>query len=267
MKFSCRTTFAVFCLLSLLFAMFGNAPASAAPEASEKVAGPVPVWLYDAQSFEFWRDEKGNYQGLYPLLIRMINEKYGYQLQITPTGGEAISQQFRNNQYGVYAGVIRTEERARSHLLSTRLFDNEVVAASLNQRIFKTEDLASARVLFRANDATLDRVKQSYPTLRFRQLRMVNSSEEAFRLLSDDQADFYINDASEMENTTRYYQLSRPFPALRIASVFAFSPELTTVRDSFNQFINDAWRSAQNAAVADRKQPPVFVKPGDGERR
>lgn len=245
MKFSCRTTFAVFCLLSLLFAMFGNAPASAAPEASEKVAGPVPVWLYDAQSFEFWRDEKGNYQGLYPLLIRMINEKYGYQLQITPTGGEAISQQFRNNQYGVYAGVIRTEERARSHLLSTRLFDNEVVAASLNQRIFKTEDLASARVLFRANDATLDRVKQSYPTLRFRQLRMVNSSEEAFRLLSDDQADFYINDASEMENTTRYYQLSRPFPALRIASVFAFSPELTTVRDSFNQFINDAWRSGK----------------------
>ena len=242
-KLACRTASLFFLLI--VVTLVGTTRATAASAEAEKPAEPVPVWLYDAQSFEFWRDDKGNYQGLYPMLVKLFNEQNGEQLRISPIGGEAISQQFKNNQYGVYAGVIRTEARARSHLLSMRLFDNEVVAASLNQRVYKPEDFATARVLFRANDATLERVRQSYPDLKFRQFRMVNSSEEAFQLLSDNQADFYINDASEMENTARYYQLSRPFPALRIASVFGFSPELAPLRDRINQFINEAWRSGQ----------------------
>jgi ABC-type amino acid transport substrate-binding protein len=238
-------------LFAVLFMFAAITPAVPAGASDEKNTDSVPVWLYDAQSFEFWRDEKGNFQGLYPVLIKMLNEKYGYHLQITPVDGDTISQYFREDRYGVYAGVIRTEERARTHILSTRLFDNEVVAASLNQRIFKPEDLTTARVLFRANDATLDRVKQSYPTLTFRHLRLVSSSEEAFQLLGDNQADFYINDASEMENTTHYYQLSRPFPALRIASVLGFSPQLTAMRDSINEFINDAWRSGKMQQLLD----------------
>ncbi|MGY6029002.1 Response regulator rpfG [Phytobacter sp. AG2a] len=244
-KFFSSMAGVTFFLITLVGYWCGSAPATAAPGKSQTAEQSVPVWLYDAQSFEFWRDDKGQYQGLYPTLVRLINETYGYHLQIIPIDGEAIARQFRNNQYGVYAGVIRTEDRARTRLLSSRIFDNEVVAASLNQRVFKTEELTKARVLFRANDATLERVKQSYPALTFRDLRMVSSSEEAFQLLSDDRADFYINDASEMENTTRYYQLSRPFPALRIASVFAFSPELVSLRNTFNTFIDDAWRSGK----------------------
>jgi HD-GYP domain-containing protein (c-di-GMP phosphodiesterase class II) len=244
-KIACRIMLAVISLFCLILVVPGNELAMAAPSGNDSGVEPVPVWLYDAQSFEFWRDDKGNYQGLYPALVTLFNEKYGDHLQIQPVDGETISQHFKDNHFGMYAGVIRTDARARTHVLSTGLFDNEVVAASLNQRIFKPEDFATARVLFRANDATLDRVKQSYPDLIFRQVRMVTSSEEAFQLLSEDQADFYINDASEMENTTRYYQLSRPFPALRIASVFGFSPELTALRDRMNTFINDSRRSGK----------------------
>ncbi|WP_437891333.1 HD domain-containing phosphohydrolase [Phytobacter sp. V91] len=240
MKLACQAALNILGLFSFLFAF-----AAAGFVHAATAENTVPVWLYDAQSFEFWRDDKGQYQGLYPELVKKFNKESGYQLRITPIDGETISQQFKSNHHGVYAGVIRTEERARTHVLSTRLFDNEVVAASLNQRVFKPEDFSTSRVLFRANDATLERVKQSYPNLKFRQLSMVSSSEEAFRLLSDNQADFYINDASEMETTTRYYQLSRPFPALRIASVFGFSPDLVGLRDRLNQFISDAWRSGE----------------------
>ncbi len=64
----------------------------------------------------------------------MLNERFGYNIQIRPIGGDEISQRFNSDSYGLYSGVIRTEERT----------------------------------------------------------------------------DFYINDASEMDNTARYYQLSRP---------------------------------------------------------
>lgn len=223
-------------LLSLIWAVYillGPPSAIAAPREN----APVPVWLYHADSFEFWQDENGQYQGYYPELIRALNQQLNLQLEIRPIDGNEISRRFKANDYGVYAGVIRTEERARTRLLSARLFDNEVVAASLSTPAVTPEELAQTRVIFRRNDATRERVEQRYPDLHFRERVLVDSSEEAFRLLSQNKADFYINDASEMENTERYYMISRPFPALRIASVLAFSPELREMRAAVNDFI------------------------------
>jgi hypothetical protein len=73
---------------------------------------------------------------------------------------------------------LRTEQRARTKLLSSRLFDNEVVAASQTMQVSTPEQLRNTRVLFRENDATLDSVKQRYPDLTFRTQREVSSSEE-----------------------------------------------------------------------------------------
>lgn len=247
MKWCCgiKLTTSLFFLLLLSSTLLWLGHASAAPSAQQKQPEPIPMWVYEGESFEFWRDAQGNYQGLYPRIASMLNERFGYNIQIRPISGEEISQRFNSDSYGLYGGVIRTEERAHSKILSSRLFDNEVVAASINQRIYKPEDLHNTRVLFRRNDATEDRVLQRYPELKFRELRLVDSSDEAFRLLSDDQADFYINDASEMDNTARYYQLSRPFPALRITCVFAFSPQLRAIREDVNQLINDEYRSGK----------------------
>ncbi|MCL9671671.1 HD domain-containing phosphohydrolase [Citrobacter sp. MNAZ 1397] len=247
MKWCCRKalTSSLFFLLLLGCALFWLRPASAAPSVQQKPPETIPVWVYDAESFAFWRDAQGNYQGLYPRLAAMLHERYGYNVQIRPIDAEEMDRRFANDDYGLYAGVIRTDDLARNRILSSRLFDNEVVAASTTQRIYKPEDLHNSRVLFLRDDATQDRVQQRYPNLKFRELRRVENGEEAFRLLSDGQADFYINDASEMDNTARYYQLSLPFPGLRITRVFAFSPALHTMRDDINQLINDEYRSGK----------------------
>lgn len=208
-------------------------------------ATPVPVWLYDAESFEFWRDASGNYHGLYPQIIQALNAQYGYNLQIRPIGGEAILERFNAQRYGLYAGVLRTNARARSKLLSARLFDNEVIAASLQIQARKPDDLNGMRVVFRRNDTTAERVRQRYPDLHFKEMLLAERSEEAFQLLSDNRADFYINDATEMVNTGPYFQLSRPFPGLRIATVFAFSPTLLPLREHVNALINDWQRSGK----------------------
>lgn len=228
----------------------------AAPAAASPQQAMIPVWVYDADSFEFWRDAQGEFRGLYPQLINALNEKYGYRLQIQPVQGAEISQRFNTDSHGVYVGVIRTETRARTKVLSARLFDNEVVAASLNLSASQPEDLNGTRVIFRQNDATWDRIHQRYPDLKFRQLRMVATSEEAFSLLSTDQADYYINDATEMDTTSRYYQISRPFKALRLAAVMAFSPDLRGMRDNVNQLINEWQRNGkmQTALAENRRQ-------------
>lgn len=217
--------------------------AAFAQPASE--SDPIPVWIYDADSFEFWRTPQGDFQGFYPELIRAINEKYHTHLQFRPVTGPEIGQRFNNDSYGVYAGVLRTEARARTKILSSQLFNNEVVAASPTMSVNTAEELAHARVLFRQNDATLESVQKRYPDLKFRSLRLVASSEEAFRLLGEHQADFYINDASEMENTQRYYLISRPFPELRIPVVLGFSPELKDLREKVNAFIGEWYRSGE----------------------
>ncbi|MDY1039112.1 HD domain-containing phosphohydrolase [Lelliottia sp. CFBP8978] len=205
----------------------------------------IPVWIYNADSFEFWRTPQGEMAGFYPELIRAINQKYRTQLQLQPISGPEIGQRFNTDSYGVYAGVLRTEARARSKILSSQLFNNEVVAASPSLSVNTAEELRNARVLFRQSDATLDSVQKRYPDLKFRSLRLVASSEEAFRLLSEHKADFYINDASEMENTQRYYLLSRPFPELRIPVVLGFSPELRDLREKVNAFIGEWYRSGK----------------------
>ncbi|MGP3593372.1 HD domain-containing phosphohydrolase [Vagococcus sp. WN89Y] len=206
---------------------------------------PVPVWLYDAESYEFWRDASGGYHGLYPQIIQTLNARYGYNLQIRPIGGAEILKRFNENSYGLYAGVLRTDARARSKLLSARLFDNEVLAVSPRMQVLKAGDLNDMRVVFRRNDTTAERVKQRYPDIRFKEILLAESSEDAFHMLSTDRADFYINDATEMINTEPYYILSRPFPGLRIASVFAFSPTLLPLREHMNALINDWQRSGE----------------------
>ena len=206
-------------------------------------ASPVPVWIYNADSFEYWRTPQGELQGFYPELVRAINRKYDTHLELKPLTGPEIGQRFNADSYGVYAGVLRTEARARTKILSSQLFMNEVVAASPSMSVNTAEELTNARVLFRQNDATLESVQKRYPDLKFRSIKLVATSEEAFRLLSERKADFYINDASEMENTQRYYLLSRPFPELRIPVVLAFSPELRDLREKVNTFMGEWYRS------------------------
>ncbi|HDS9359699.1 TPA: transporter substrate-binding domain-containing protein [Enterobacter chengduensis] len=206
---------------------------------------PVPVWIYDANDFESWRTPQGELRGFYPDLIAAINKKLGTRLELKPLSGSDIGQRFAHDDYGIYAGVLRTEKRARTKILSARLFDNEVVAASPSMTVTSVDQLNHARVLFRRDDATLEGVQQRYPNLTFRSLRLVSSSDEAFKLLADREADFYINDASEMENTQRYYLISRPFPELRIPVVLGFSPELLPLREKINTFIAEWHRSGE----------------------
>lgn len=231
-----------FTFLLLSFALFWiSIPALNAAQPDE----PIPVWIYNADSFEFWHTPQGEPKGFYPDLITAINQKYGTHLRLNPLSGSEIGERFANNRYGVYAGVVRTEQRARTRILSARLFDNEVVVTSPTMTVTSVEQLSHARVLFRKDDATFESVQQRYPDLKFRSLRFASTSEEAFRLLSEHQADVYINDASEMENTQRYYLISRPFPELRIPVVLAFSPELHPLHEKINAFIGEWYRSGE----------------------
>lgn len=121
-------------------------------------------------------------QGFYPELIRAINLKYDTHLELKPIGGLEIGQRFNADSYGVYAGVLRTESRARTKILSSQLFINEVVAASPSMWVNTADELANARVLFRQNDATLESVQKRYPDLMFRSIHLVATSEESLPL-------------------------------------------------------------------------------------
>ena len=59
---------------------------------------PVPVWIFDANNFEFWRTPQGEWQGFYPELIKAINKQAGTQLQLRPLSGADISQRFLQNE-------------------------------------------------------------------------------------------------------------------------------------------------------------------------
>jgi ABC-type amino acid transport substrate-binding protein len=225
----------------------------------EPASEAVPVWIYNADSFEFWHTPQGEARGFYSQLVDALNQRYGLNLQLRPISGNEIGQRFAADAHGVYVGVLRTEQRARTKLLSSRLFDNEVVAASQTMQVSTPEQLRNTRVLFRENDATLDSVKQRYPDLTFRTQREVSSSEEAFRLLSQGKADFYINDASEMENTPRYYVISRPFPELRIPVVMAFSPDLRPMREQVNAFIGEWFRSGKMRRALEESKRDYFL--------
>lgn len=48
-----------------------------------------------------------------------------------------------------------------------------------------------------------------------------------------------------MENTQRYYLVSRPFPELRIPVVLAFSPDLLPLRDKINALIGTWYRNGE----------------------
>ncbi len=231
----------------------------AAPVYTSRNAAPVPVWLFDADNFEFWRDTQGRYQGYYPELIREINKRYGYRLELKPIGGEEIGHRFAENSFGLYAGVVRTEERSRSKILSARLFDNEVLAASLSRTAAVPEDLNDTRVIFRRDDATRNQVLQHYPYLHFRQLILVDSSTEAFTLLRERQADFYINDDSEMDDTLHYYTLSRPFSDLRLPCVMGFSPDVRYMRDNINQLITEWQQNGKLKALENQSKRNYLV--------
>lgn len=231
----------------------------AAPLNTSRNATPVPVWLFDADNFEFWRDGEGHYQGYYPELIQEINKRYGYHLELKPINGEDIGNRFKNDSFGLYAGVVRTEERSRTKILSARLFDNEVLAASLSRTAAVPEDLNDTRVIFRRNDATQPQVMQHYPWLRFRQLILVESSAEAFSLLREHKADFYINDDSEMDDTLHYYTLSRPFSDLRLPCVMGFSPEVRDMRDNINQLITEWQQNGRLKALENKSKRNYLV--------
>lgn len=100
---------------------------------------PVPVWIYNADSFEFWRTPQGELQGFYPKLVRAINLKYDIHLELKPIDGPEIGQRFNADSYEVHAGVLRTESRARTKILSSQLFINEVVAASPSMSVNTAE--------------------------------------------------------------------------------------------------------------------------------
>ncbi|MGU3523301.1 HD domain-containing phosphohydrolase [Enterobacteriaceae bacterium C23F] len=231
----------------------------AAPLAPVRDGASVPVWLFDADNFEFWRDAKGNYQGYYPELIQEINKRYGYHLELRPIGGEEIGNRFTTDSFGVYAGVLRTEERSRTKILSARLFDSEVLAASLSRTATVPEDLNGTRVIFRRDDATRNQVLTRYPFLHFRQLTLVDSSAEAFTLLREHKADFYVNDDSEMDDTLHYYTLSRPFADLRLPSVMGFSPELRGMRDNINRLISEWQQNGKLKALENRSKRNYLV--------
>ncbi len=219
--------------------------AESAPTLEQLRQRPVPVWVFHDDNFEFYYDSFGNLKGLYPQLIDTLNRRYQLKLYLAPISGEEISAKFNNHQPGMYAGVLRTEarSRSRSHQLSARLFDNEVVVASLNAQIYEPEDLKGARVAYREHDATRPLVETHYPALPFHSIREVKNNQEAFDLLLKGDIDFYINDASEMNDLPRELALSRPFPLLKLASVYAFSPDLIALRQPVNNLIS-SWSNS-----------------------
>ena len=223
------------------------------------VAEPIPVWILNTDSFEFWRDSHGNARGFYSELLKAINERYGYNLVLESVNGTTYYQHFRNNNHGLYASVLGTRDNVEHKILSTRIFENEVVVASITRQANNLTALQNARVLFRRHDQTITQLQERYPNLKFKQINWVDSSKEALQILRSGGADFYINEDREIDNPLYYYQLSRPFGKLRTYASFAITPDLNYMRNSINQLINE-WHKNGNLKVLQEKSQIEYLQ-------
>lgn len=228
--------------------------ALAAPPQKVKPPAAIPVWILDANSFEFWRDDHGQLHGFYPELLHAINSRYGYNLTLHPIDGTTFEQRFRHHDYGLYASVLQTREHLENTILSSRLLESTIVTASITRQAKSARDLNDTRVIFRRHDPTQALVKQAYPTLRFQQVIEVDSSKEALQILRSGGADFYINEDREIGGPLYYYTISRPFDALRITASFGISPELISMRDNINQLINEWLQNGKLKALEEQSQ-------------
>ena len=246
-------------LLVLLTLMLLWAPrAHAVPPQKIRAAAPIPVWILDADSFEFWRDNHGQFQGFYPELLHAINARYGYNLTLRPTDGTTFEQRFTHHDYGLYASVLQTREHLKNTILSSRLLENPIVTASITRQAKSISDINNTRVIFRRNDPTQRLVKQAYPTLRFQQVIEVDSSREALQILRSGGADFYINENREIGGPQYYYTISRPFDSLRITASFGISPELISLRSNINQLINEWQQNGKLRALEEQSRLEYF---------
>lgn len=228
--------------------------AFAAPPQKNKTASTIPVWILDADSFEFWRDGNGQYHGFYPELLHALNSRYGYNLALQPIDGTTFDQRFTHHDYGLYASVLQTREYLHNSILSTRLLESTIVAASITRPAASISDLNNTRVIFRRSDQTQNLVRQVYPSLRFQQVIEVESSNEALQILRSGGADFYINEDREIGGPQYYYTISRPFNSLRITSSFGLSPELIAMRTNINQLISEWQQSGKLQALEQQSQ-------------
>ena len=136
-------------LLALLTLLLICLPrAHAAPPQKTRAAAPIPVWILDADSFEFWRDARGQYQGFYPELLHAINARYGYNLTLRPIDGTTFEQRFNHHDYGLYASVLQTKDHLKNTILSTRLLENSIVAASITRQAKSITDINNTRLFF-----------------------------------------------------------------------------------------------------------------------
>ncbi|WP_368301570.1 HD domain-containing phosphohydrolase [Kluyvera sichuanensis] len=243
-------------LLTLLLICLPRA--HAAPPQKTRAAAPIPVWILDADSFEFWRDARGQYQGFYPELLHAINARYGYNLTLRPIDGTTFEQRFNHHDYGLYASVLQTKDHLKNTILSTRLLENSIVAASITRQAKSITDINNTRAIFRRSDPTQALVRETYPALQFQQIIEVDSSKEALQILRSGGADFYINEDREIGSPQFYYTLSRPFDSLRITASFGISPELISLRDNINQLINEWLQSGKLQALEEQSQLEYF---------
>ncbi|BBR59403.1 MULTISPECIES: HD domain-containing phosphohydrolase [unclassified Klebsiella] len=233
--------------------------AFAVPPQKVKPAAPVPVWVLDADSFEFWRDRHGQYRGFYPELLHAINARYGYNLTLRPVDGQTFEKRFAHHDYGLYASVLQTKPNAENKTLSVPLFDTEVVAVSITRQAKNPNDLNNTRVIFRRHDRTQALVKKAYPTLELQQIIEVDTSKEALQILRSGGADFYINEDREMGGPHYYFTLSRPFPALRFSAAFGISPEQSYMRGNVNQLLNE-WRQNGRLQALEEQSQLMFLR-------
>ena len=228
--------------------------ALAVPPQKVKTASTVPVWILDADNFEFWRDDHGQFRGFYPELLHAINSRYGYNLTLQPIDGTTFEQRFSHHDYGLYASVLQTREHLKNTILSLRLLENTIVTASITRQAKTVRDLNDTRVIFRRHDPTQTIVKQAYPSLTFQQIIEVDSSKEALQILRSGGADFYINEDREIGSPQYYYTISRPFDSLRITASFGISPELISLRNNINQLINEWQQNGKLQALEEQSQ-------------
>ncbi|MFU0967239.1 HD domain-containing phosphohydrolase [Kluyvera ascorbata] len=226
----------------------------AAPPQKETSATPIPVWVLDADSFEFWRDSRGQYHGFYTELLHAINSRYGYNLTLRPIDSTTFAQRFHHHDYGLYASVLQTKAHLHNAILSARVFENALVAASITRQAESIHDLENTRVIFRRSDHTQEIIQQAYPALKFLKVIEVDSSKEALQILRSGGADFYINEDREIGNPQYYYTLSRPFSTLRTNAAFGLSHELLYLRDNINQLINEWQQSGKLKALEEQCQ-------------
>ena len=155
-------------------------------------AAPVTVCV-DPDWFPFERiNEKGRHEGIAADLMQLVSERTGVQFELVQTKDwdESLAAS-KQGRCKVLSFLNQTPQRQQWLIFTEPLFSDSNVFVTREEHPFITDPayFADETIVFPRGTSMEERIRKNYPGL---QVRIVETENDAFRLVSDKKADMTL---------------------------------------------------------------------------